>query len=107
MLKTTKEASASQNRAMTATTQPTTSFWLAAKITATRKAVIRTSRPGPLMRNRENPPRPGVDEDLELPRDCMQLFSQIPGAARDASTGGEQPPADRPNPAGRRRLGEE
>ena len=46
MLKTTKEASASQKPAMIATTQPTTSFWLAAKMTATTKAMINTIIPG-------------------------------------------------------------
>ncbi len=56
MLNTTKAASASQKAAMTATTQPTTSFWLAAKITATRKAMTKTIIPGPLIRSTEKPP---------------------------------------------------
>ena len=58
MLNTTKEASASQKPAMIATIQPTTSFWLAAKITATTNAMMKTSIPGPLMRNMENRPGP-------------------------------------------------
>ena len=59
MLKTTNDARASQKAAMIATTQPTTSFWLAAKMTATTKAMMNTIIPGPLMRNMENPPLAG------------------------------------------------
>src|SRR5688500_15235004 len=107
MLNTTNDASRSQNSAMTATTQPTTSFWLAAKMTATRKAVIRTRRPGPLMRN--NPPRAGLEEDLELPRDCMQLLSQTQRGAperfhRRRTPAGPQPTAGQP-PAGQPTVG--
>ncbi len=61
MLNTTNEASASQAPAMIATIQPTTSFWLAAKITATMNAMMKTSIPGPLMRNMENRPVAVVD----------------------------------------------
>ncbi|BCW70094.1 hypothetical protein NicSoilB8_11380 [Arthrobacter sp. NicSoilB8] len=77
---------------MIATIQPTTSFWLAAKMTATVKAMMKTSIPGPLMRNMENRPVAVVDVDAELPRDCMSLLSQTGPAARGASTPGELPP---------------
>ena len=61
---------------MIATIQPTTSFWLAAKITATVNAMMKTIIPGPLMRNMENRPVAVVDVDAELPRDCMSPLSQ-------------------------------
>src|SRR6478735_150121 len=81
MLKTTKAARASQKPAMMATTQPTTSFWFAAKRTATMNAVTRTIRPGPLMRNIEKPPLAGLEDDGELPKVRMQPLSQMAGSA--------------------------
>ncbi|GGH90183.1 hypothetical protein GCM10007170_03360 [Arthrobacter liuii] len=72
-----------------ATTQPTTSFWLAAKITATTKAVTRTIRPGPLMRIMENPPLADLEDDEELPKVRMQLLSQRADCAPVPSTPGE------------------
>src|SRR6476469_5006661 len=98
MLNTTKAARASQKPAMIATIQPTTSFWLAAKITATTNAMMKTSSPGPLMRNMENRPRAVVslDVDEELPRDCMSPLSHTGPAARCASTPGERRPGARP-----------
>ena len=63
MLKTTNAASASQKAAMIATTQPTTSFWLAAKMTATTKAMTKTIIPGPLIRSMEKPPLAGLDAE--------------------------------------------
>jgi hypothetical protein len=41
------------------------------------------------MRNMEKPPLAGLEDDLELPRDCMKPLSQTPVYAPAASTGGE------------------
>ena len=94
MLKTTKAARTSQAKEITATTQPTTSLWLAAKITATRKAMSTTVMPSAPIRKPLKGLLAEADEgtdDGESPRDRMHPLSQTPHGEPLASTPGEQP----------------